>query len=198
MLLPELLDCLRRIAPEVTLQVRAFTDRDDAIAMLDAGEVDVALGVPPRGAFGRILTRPVFTERFVCVVRKDHPALARPLDLDAFLGLSHLLVSPENERFGHVDAALAEQGLKRKLYLTLPHMYAAPLLIARSDMIATLMAGVVAASGHAERLRVFPPPLKLQPLDFVMCWHRRNDDHPAQAWFRDCIALAAPDSGSRE
>jgi len=47
-------------------------------------------------------------------------------------------------------------------------MYAAPMLIARSDMIATVMAGVVAASGHAAALRVLEPPLALDPISFIL------------------------------
>jgi len=86
-----------------------------------------------------------------------------------FLGLSHLLASPEGDGFGYVDAALAKQGLKRRLALTLPQMYAVPMLVARSDMIATVMGGVVAASGHADKLCVLEPPLDLDPMPFVMC-----------------------------
>ena len=40
--------------------------------------------------------------------------------MKTFLGLPHLLVPPENDRFGLVDAALAKKGLKRRLGLTLP------------------------------------------------------------------------------
>jgi len=187
-LLPRLVGRLREAAPAVTLRVRSFTARDDAVTMLDAGEVDLAIGVPPTTAAGRILTRALFWERFVCVVRRGHPATGAPLDLKTFLSLSHLLVSPEDERFGHVDAALAKQGLKRRLALTLPQMYAAPTLIARSDMIATLMGGVVTASGYADALCVLAPPLDLDPVPFVLSWHRRNDTHPAQRWLRDCVA----------
>ena len=185
--LPRLIEALRDVAPAITLRVRSFTARDDAVTMLDAGEVDVAIGVPPTMTTGRILTQPLFEERFVCIVRKGHPAADVPLDLDAFVSLSHLLVSPENDRFGHVDTALAKTGLKRRLALTLPQMYAAPMLVARSDMIATLMAGVITASGYADQLHVLPPPVELEPVPFVMSWHRRNDVHPAQRWFRDCI-----------
>jgi DNA-binding transcriptional LysR family regulator len=186
-LLPRLIAALGRQAPGVSLRLREFTARDDAIAMLDAGEIDVAVGVPPT-ATGRILSRSLFEERFVCILRKDHPAALGPLTLDQFLTLSHLLVSPENERFGHVDAELAKSGLKRKLGLTLPQMYMAPILVACSDMIATVMAGVVEASGRAGDLVVLPPPLHLAPIPFVLSWHRRNDAHPAQRWFRDFIA----------
>ncbi len=187
-LLPRLVERLRELAPAITLRVRSFTARDDAVTMLDGGEIDLAIGVPPTIAAGRILTRALFEERFVCIVRKGHVAADTALDLEAFLGLSHLLVSPENERFGHVDAALAKLGLKRRLALTLPQMYAAPTLVARSDMIATLMAGVVSASGHAGELCVLELPIELDPVAFVLSWHKRNDAHPAQRWFRDCIA----------
>lgn len=189
-LLPQLVTLLAKAAPNATLNVTNFSARDDAIDLLDAGEVDVTVGVPATKA-GRILTQPLFEERFVCIVGKDHPAAGNTLDLDAFLALPHLLVSPENERFGHVDAALAKKGLQRRLTLTLPNMYAAPLLIARSDMIATLMAGVVKASGHADELAILEPPITLDPISFVMSWHRRNDVHPAQRWFRNCVAEAA-------
>ncbi|WP_236016346.1 LysR substrate-binding domain-containing protein [Brucella endophytica] len=137
--------------------------------MLDSGEADITIGVQPTPT-GRILSRPLFDERFVCILRKDHPAAECELDLQSFLRLSHLLVLPENERFGVVDAALAKLGLKRRLVLTLPQMYAAPALIAFSDMTATVMAGVVTASGHADRLAVLKPPLELPRVQFLMSW----------------------------
>lgn len=84
-ILPRLLERLTDIAPAVTLRVRSFTGRDDAVTMLDGGEIDVAIGVPPTGATGRILTRPLFEDRFVCVLRKGHPAAGERLDLETFL-----------------------------------------------------------------------------------------------------------------
>ncbi|XXT23984.1 LysR family transcriptional regulator [Sorangium sp. So ce429] len=189
-LLPRVVSALRAAAPKLTLRVQGFTARNDAIDLLDAGKIDMAVGVPPTAA-DRILTRPLFEERFMCILRKDHPAARRPLTLDRFLELSHLLVSPENDRFGHMDAELAKRGLTRRLGLTLPQMYVAPTLVARSDLIATLMQGVIEASGRAHDLRLLPPPIELSPTPFVLCWHRRNDAHPAQRWFRDFIAAQA-------
>ena len=186
-LLPKLVACLHRHAPATKLAVRAYTARDDAIALLDAGQADVAVGVPPSSAPGRIFTKALFEECYVCVVRNGHPVLGKPLDLETFLSLEHLLVSPEGDRFGHTDAALAELGLKRSLAITLTQMYAAPALIAGSDLIGTLMTGVIEVSGYGDRLAVLEPPLALDPCRYVMCWHRRNDAHPAQRWLRECI-----------
>ncbi|KAA0595460.1 DNA-binding transcriptional LysR family regulator [Azospirillum lipoferum] len=195
-LLPSLLGVLRERAPGITLRIRNFIARDDAIGMLDAGEVDLTVGVPPSST-ARIVSRPLFEERFVCVVRKGHPTVHPPLDLHGFLEQSHLLVSPENENYGVVDAALARQGLKRRLALTLPQLYAAPALVAQTDLIATLMEGVVAASGHAERLCIMPAPLDLPPILFALSWHRRNDVHPAQRWLRDLLASVPHRAGLR-
>ncbi|MGF9692519.1 LysR family transcriptional regulator [Rhizobium sp. 0TCS1.26] len=184
--LPKLLATLRQQAPDIVLRVRNLVHRDDAVALLDAGEADITLGVP-HAPVGRILSRAFFEESFVCILRRDHPEAGRPLTLEAFLSMSHLLVSPENERFGAVDAALAKRGLQRRLALTLPQLYAAPALIAASDLVATLMEGVVQASGWSDRLYVSPPPLNLGKVTFNMSWHRRNDVHPAQRWLRGII-----------
>jgi len=187
-LLPCMAEILQGAAPAVTLRVRSFTAGDEAVAMLDAGGADLTIGVPQATSTGRILTRPLFEERFVCIVRKGHAAARALLDLQTFLGLSHLLVSPEGDGVGYVDAALAKLGLRRPITLTLPHMQGVPALVARTDMISTVMGGAVTASGHADELCVLDPPLDLDTVPFVMSWHRRNDVHPAQRWFRDFIA----------
>ncbi len=191
-LLPRLTDKLRTAAPGVTLRINAYTHRDDAVSLLDAGEADLTIGVPARqGAGGRILTRPLFEDRFVCILRHDHPAASQPLGLAAFLALSHLLVSPEGDRFGQVDAVLAAQGQRRRIAFSLPQMHVAPSVVAGSDMVATVLEGIVAASGSRDRLAIFPPPLELAPVPFVMSWHRRNDAHQAQRWLRETIAETA-------
>ncbi len=195
-LLPSLVSRLHDYAPLIKLNVRTYTMRDDAISLLDAGETDVAVGVPSSSAPGRIFTRPLFEEQYVCVVRKGHPAIGKLLDLNLFLSLEHLLVSPEGDRYGHVDTALAELGLRRSLAITLTQMYAAPALIAGSNLIATLMRGVVDLSAHVDQLAVLKPPLSLAPCSYVMNWHRRNDVHPAQRWLRDCISTVE-ESGRR-
>jgi DNA-binding transcriptional LysR family regulator len=104
-LLPPLCERLATIAPGIRLHVRGYVHRDEAIRLLDDGRADVAIGVPPTRKAGRILWRPLFEDGFVCVMRKGHPAADRPLTLDRYLALSHILVSPEDDRFGIVDEA---------------------------------------------------------------------------------------------
>jgi DNA-binding transcriptional LysR family regulator len=158
--------------------------------MLDAGEVDAAVGVPVSTS-PRILSRLLFEESFVSIVRADHPAAARGLDLDTFVALDHLLVSPEGDRYGHVDRKLSELGLRRRLGLTLPQMYAAPAIVAETDLVATLMRGIVDVSESRAQLSIHKPPIELLPVSFALSWHRRNDSHVGQQWFRELIGSVA-------
>jgi DNA-binding transcriptional LysR family regulator len=189
-LLPALQKRLVQLAPGVTLRIKAFTAREDAVSLLDAGAVDAAVGVPG-GVTPRIPTMPLFEERFVCVARKGHPLTKKRMSLKGFLACQHLLVSPEGDGVGHVDVRLAQLGHQRDIAITLPQMYAAPAIVAHSDLLATLMEGVVRASGLRNKLAVLPlPQLELAPVSFVLHWHRRNDAHPAQRWLREQVAQA--------
>jgi len=192
-LLPELLQALGRTAPGVALNVHAFNDRDAAVDLLDAGVIDAAIGVAPTSTDARILTRPLLRDTFVTVVSSDHPAAGGPMDLDTYLSLRHVLVSPEGQLHGLVDQTLAQQGTKRNLALTLPQLFAVPSVVARTDMAATILKRVALQFQASHRLALFPPPLALPEIDFHLIWHRRSDNHPAQLWFRELIAkLSAP------
>jgi DNA-binding transcriptional LysR family regulator len=190
-LLPLLIKALEKQAPKASISVHAFTDRDQAVDLLDAGTIDAAVGVPPTQTENRILTQPILRDEFVTVVRRDSPAARRGMNMKAFLSLPHVLVSPEGDRHGLVDQALAQLGKRRTLAVTLPQMFAVPALIAETNMIATIMKRVALNSSARRKLVLFPPPVSLQEVVFDLIWHRRNDAHSAQQWFRSLIASLA-------
>jgi len=191
-LLPLLVRALAERAPGVSLSVQSFNDRDHAVDLLDSGTVDAAIGVAPTYPDGRILTRPILKDEFVTIVARQHPVARRgSMDMKTFLSLRHVLVSPEGQRHGHVDEVLAQRGKRRTLALTLPQMFAAPLVVASTRMTATVMRRVALTSSAARKLVVFPPPVPLPEIVFDLIWHRRTDSHPAQMWFRELIASIA-------
>jgi DNA-binding transcriptional LysR family regulator len=190
-LLPALATALEKQAPGVSLRVHSFSSRDSAVDLLDAGTIDAAVGVPPTQAESRILTRPLLSDDFVTIVRRDHPSARRGMSMKAFLSLSHVLVSPEGDGHGLVDEALAQVGKRRRLALTLPQMFAAPAVVARTDLTATVMKRVALHSSARRNLTLFPPPVALPEVVFDLLWHRRNDTHPAQVWLRGLLESLA-------
>jgi DNA-binding transcriptional LysR family regulator len=190
-LLPSLLEAIAMEAPGITLHVHAYNDRDHAVDLLDAGVIDAAIGVPPTAPEGRIRTRPLLHDTFVTILANRHPLAAQDMDMETYLSLSHILVSPEGQRHGLVDQALAQLGKQRRLALTLPQMFAVPAVVARTTMTATVMRRIAHHSPAAPLLTLFPPPVALPEIVFHVIWHRRNDADPAQQWLRMRLATVA-------
>ncbi len=190
-LLPTLMQALEQTWPGVSLNVVAFNDRNAAVELLDAGAIDVAIGVPPTNMDARILTRPLLRDEFVTIVSSEHQAAREPMSLETYLDLQHVLVSPEGELHGLVDRTLAQQGKQRRLVLTVPNIFAVPAVIARTHMAATILKRVALHSQTRHQLTLFSPPLALPEIEFCLIWHRRSDNSPAQVWFRELIAKHA-------
>ncbi|CAO4148466.1 PCP degradation transcriptional activation protein [Methylorubrum aminovorans] len=190
-LLPPLLARLGVEAPGIDLRVRGMFGRGEAVELLDSGEANLAVGVPVE-ASARILTRPLLREGFACVARRGHPAFADGVDLEAFVAVPHLLVSPEGDGAGLVDRKLAELGLKRRVVLGLPQFLVAPFIVAESDLVATLAARVARRCADVGvGIAVHEPPVVLPDWPLALMWHRRADAHAATAWLRDVIAEVA-------
>ncbi|KYF91417.1 hypothetical protein BE20_14740 [Sorangium cellulosum] len=191
-LLPPLLSLLAREAPGIDVWMLPLSlTQEGVVAQLSSGAVDVVIGPPRRGWPEGLYLRPLFDERFRCVVRRGHPAERSALTLDRYCALSHLLVAPRGTPGSLVDDALAALGRSRRVAATVSHFLVAPHVVAATDLMATLGARIVDAAAAPLGLAVLPPPLELAGFSFAMIWHERTHHDPAQRWLRDQLARAA-------
>lgn len=181
-ILPDFAARLREVAPKVDLRVIA--EEMPWSRALDDGTADLAIAVSVHGAPSNIRTRKLFSERFVCVMRRDHPAARRPLTLDRFVNLTHALIAPGGRAWGIVDDALAERGLRRRIGLTIPHFLVAPFVIASSDFVITLPERVARRFAAAVPLRIVPTPIAIPGFSMHLAWHERLQREPAYVWLR--------------
>ena len=187
-LLPKLVDYLEHKAPGVRLEVRPL-DLQLVAMQMESGEVDLCITGLQNAAPGLHL-RPLYTERLVSVVRRNHPGVGTDLTLDEFCSLEHIQVSVRGSGFSsRIDEALAALGRKRHARLAVPHFLLVPEIVARSDMISTLPERL--ARGYAKQLRIFEPPVELQEFAVGEMWHERNERDPAQQWLRDVLVELA-------
>lgn len=178
---------LREEAPGVTLRFLPSV-ADDWIPLRD-GSADLSVCLP--GLFPpEFRTRTLLTERFVCVVRRDHPVLGRRFTLDAYLALDHVVVAPLG-RPSQVDRVLADRGRTRRIRHVVPYFWSALHLVSVSDAILTVAESAVRAAADAFPLRVIEPPLALPGYAVHLLWHPRLDNEPANQWLRDVFARAA-------
>ncbi len=181
-LLPGIVDAMRREAPRIPLTVRSGSV-EDILAGVDSGRVDVAIGAF-RGLPDRFVTSGLLSDGHACAMRPDHPLASAPLTLDRYLGAPHLRVSMSGDGADAVDAALAAMGLHRKVAMQLPHGLAAVVALARSDLVASVTRGAARGFAEAVPLAVLDLPFDVPRTAFRLVWNRRFSDSPAHAWLR--------------
>jgi DNA-binding transcriptional LysR family regulator len=190
-LLPRLLEKLETIAPHVKIQVRSG-DRQQLLARLDKGEIDLMCGLfPDKIAWHE--QQFLFAERFVCVCRRDHPSIGDTLSLEEYVNADHLLVSVQEDMVGRVDCLLAQQNLTRNIAVSTPHFLVTPSILARTDLIVTLVERVAQEFAPTLNLKILPCPLPLQGFSVFMRWHQSMRDRVANSWLRAAIAEVAMD-----
>lgn len=196
-ILPQLVRRLRSVAPHVSLGAvhlpRATAPGHAGLpGLLDEGKIDLALGhigtMPPRMRVQRL-----GEEAQVCIMAQGHPARRRDFDLQAFVALGHVKVSSFADRRGWIDDELELRGLRRHVAVVVPHFTAAALIVASTDLIATVPHGTAMTALMAGKLEILecPLPRRLHPIE--ICWQQARDDDLGLAWLRHMIGLITSD-----
>jgi DNA-binding transcriptional LysR family regulator len=183
-LLPRLLERLGRLAPLVDIVVDRVGDTTEED--LRTGRIDLYLGSwfnVPSGLEQYLLQH----ETFACIARKGHPLIKSRLTLKAYMRAGHVLVEAGDRPSSVVDTVLADRGLGRRVVLRTPHFLVAPLMVARTDLIATLPRSVAASYAQFLPLNVFDPPLDAPGFPVQMVWHRRTREQAPHRWLRRLI-----------
>lgn len=179
---------LRAEAPGVALQLTSYPDLRE---QLEAGAIDVAITVKTK-PLKMFVEQPLFSDGFVCLLRKGHPALRQGrFNLRRYLALEHLLVAPGGTPGNFVDTELSRRGLTRRIALQISSFLVAPQLVAESDMITTGPELLLRRISATHPVVVLKAPLPLPRFELVLVWHTRRDHDPAHVWMRDVVVRAA-------
>jgi DNA-binding transcriptional LysR family regulator len=184
-MLPKLMNRLKTLAPSVRVELREMSDKTSEL--LESGELDLAVGfVPPLGA--GFCQQRLFAERFVCVVRADHPRIANFLSLDQFQDEVHLAITTSGTGHGIVEKAIEEKHIRRNIGLRVPGFLGIAGIITSTDCLAIVpeQLGDMLASSAAIKLLELPFQV---PAYYVMQhWHERYTHDPAIKWLRAVFA----------
>ena len=182
--IPKLMQLIKKRSPNTRLILQTM-HRRNLVNGLNMGEIDLAITVlfdpPPQ-----IKYQNLFTERYVCLVSKQHHTIQTELTLEDYLESSHVLVTYTADLHGGVDRFLEAKGLKRKVVLSLPYHLAVPLIVAQTSLITTI-AERVALATEWFGLRIFPLPFDGIEYQEQLLWHCRDDKDLAHLWLRKLI-----------
>ena len=198
--IPELLEYLRKQAPNVILDI--LTPSDVQFRDVEVGNVDLVINrfdeMPQ--SFHQIN---VWRDSFSCVLSKSNPLL-EDFSLDSYLSAQHVWVSktgmgvgtgvnPDDvQKLGWVDQALKKSGHTRRIAIFTRHYQSAILLAERYDLVATVPTMIASrfASGN-ETISVKTPPFPIPHMELKMAWSPLLQHDPAHRWIRQQILTEA-------
>ena len=184
-LLPSLLEALKKEAPSVSLIVKS-TGHEKGLRQLEEGEVALLVGnfpPPPPHMEEQLLYR----DGFVCAARVNHPAFRKTLTLKRYVSMEHVQVSTRGEPHGAVDAVLDASGVARKVVITVGHFLIAPLLLQSTDLLATEPCRLLTPLAKQFNLALKTPPFSIPPFNVTQIWHSRHTADAAHVWLRKMI-----------
>jgi DNA-binding transcriptional LysR family regulator len=184
--LPRLLDFLHREAPGAGLRVRPIALADPSAA-LQSNEVDLAVGffTTLTAGFHQSL---IFRERYVCVVRADHPEFRKGMQIEAFTSTPHALADASGMAHAVIERTLKRYGIARDIKLRVPDFMVLPLVIASSNLLVIMPSRLAQAFSRFAPIKVLPPPVPFPTYDIRAYWHARNHNDPANRWLRQNFA----------
>lgn len=195
--LPALIERLRREAPRVTLS----TVRDSSINLrdeLESGKVDLAVGLLPQLKAG-FFQRRLFTQSYVCLMRRGHRLAKRRMSAAEFEGAEHLVVISAGTGHGKVDELLKRSGIERSVRLTVPHYVSVGHILQGSDLVTTVPERLADRLLEPFGLVKVPHPARLPQVSINVFWHAKYHRAPANHWLRGLVfdLFADGEAGTR-
>lgn len=194
--LPRLLDRIGQEAPGVRIRMESLPLGELQQAM-ESGGVDLALGYFPDLKGNNTYQQRLFDHSFVCVVRKDHEIRGSRMTLKQFVQARHLVVTPQGRSQEVFEACLLRKGIERQVVLTTPHFMSVPVIVAQTDLVATLPLALATTYSAMSPIRVLQPPFVVPRYTLRQHWHRRMHQDHGLRWLRGLVSqlFATTDGG---
>ena len=182
---PKLLKVTQARAPNVRLHaLHADATRIDQL--LESGAADFAVG----GFFGLVESvrrQYLWTERYMALIRKDHPRLGENPPEELFYSEKHVLISAKGMSHGHVFAEKNIESLipAENIVCCVPMFAAAAHIVKNSDAIAIFPSSLAATVAQNLDLHLFAPPFNFPTFDVAVYWHERFHRDAGNIWMRN-------------
>jgi DNA-binding transcriptional LysR family regulator len=205
-MVPHLLEVLRREAPFINLIIRPDSGVD-LMEQIYLGKIDAAIGtfshVPER-----LRSHTLFAYDDLLITSSAR-RLGK-LSADTLAELTLAAVSLQNEYDGLVDGSAQRELLRRSelfdraalesaisaskrsspIALLVPHFLALPSLLAHTEFAAIVPRPLAHSLVRTHPLSIHELPYKTTPVAVHLLWHERSERDPSQEWLRDMLGRA--------
>lgn len=194
---PKLMEVLAQAAPGVTISTLRNNTATSLREELEAGHVDIAIGLLPQLKAG-VFQRRLFRQHYVCLFAGTHAlARKRSVSLKDFSAADHVQVQAVGTGHGKADDVMAAQGIQRRIRLRVPHFVAIGHILRTSDMIATVPERLAQSIAEPFGLVWRPHPVALPQIAINLFWHAKAHRDPGNQWLRGLLFDTFADDGGR-
>lgn len=185
LLMPAVLAQVAAAAPGVRLDVVPW--RGPAVLTPDFARTIDLVAAWTGEAYPGFHRQTLYTDRDALAVRRGHPEAGRLSTLAGFNAARHVAVVGAGERDDAIEPFLRQNGVERRIALTVPSYLQALRMTARSDLVAFVPGRLIAAlAGPLDLVRVEPPidpGEDAQYLFHPVVAHR----DPGSVWIRELV-----------
>lgn len=180
-LLPPLIQRLRRIAPDLRLQL--LSADIDGMRQFETDICDLVIS-PVRARTSGLRSERLIHENYACFVSHDSPWCHRPLDLVSYARAGHIMVRPYPNWRPYFLTTLDDLGVRLEPQVEVSSFGEIDRIIENTDLILTASQGF--SRFFAARTTCIKAPFECS-FSVYMSWAGRTHKSPAHIWFRDQI-----------
>ena len=132
----------------------------------------------------------LFHDRFVCAAGVDHPRDLTGMSVELFSELPYIAYRVYGER-SNIDKQLDDLGISRRVEMTTESFLIAPFMLSGTSLIAMVHETLANEVKRIANIRLYEPPVTVQPITQKLFWHPRRTKDPAHRWLREQILAVA-------
>jgi LysR family transcriptional regulator, mexEF-oprN operon transcriptional activator len=188
-LVPELLRCVQKIAPNITISVMIAGDDIDLTEVLLQNSCDLAITsddaeVPAQSWHRQIELPP---SPIMCIFDGRKLDIKTPIGIDDYVRLPHVAPLFSIDRMTKIDAALVALGRTRHCVLVTNDYAGIPFYLMKAKVIANLPLHAAQLLAPVFGLTLSQLPFTTLPYCSAMHWHAKNDGDLGHLWLRQII-----------
>lgn len=180
--LPTLLRHLAGTAPHATVTT-GLPAKDELQAGMASGSIDLAIGYFPDLGTQQFFKQRMYTHTYACIARVGHP-VGNKLTVRDYELCGHVVASTPARSTALLDKFLARHGVRRRVMLQTPHHLVLPVVVAQTDLLATVPLAVASHLSGRVDIQVLALPFSPPRFAVQQHWHRAAHKDPRNQWLR--------------
>jgi DNA-binding transcriptional LysR family regulator len=166
-----------------------------SLDMLISPRILMSAGVAEEAETAQISMEHLFSEAVVCIGREDDTELAAGLTPEQYLARPHAGFHLGDARLSSLEQVqLSRMSLQQNNKLLTSSYAVLPCIVAETGCLALVPESLAQRASKMCPIQIIVPPIDIPKMDWVMVWHKRNDNDPAHKWLRSVLIDGVTDA----